>query len=103
MSWWTKFRDTWEKGATLGAYDPERSRREQQMMKAQMEAYQQQTAMEKEQLDAARDATTAEKRRVEEKQIRAARRNYRGPSGGGTGILGVGEAASDDMSNNLGG
>jgi len=76
-------------------------RREQQnAVNAQIKAYQDQTAMARQQLDEARDATNAEKRRVNEKQIRALRRNYRAQ---GAGLLGVGEPANQDMDAKLGG
>lgn len=104
MSLWTKFRDTWEKAATFGAYDPKKSRqadREQQnMINEQMKAYKDQTELTKQQLNEARDATNAEKRRVEEKQIRSLRRNYRSQ---GAGMLGVGTQDTSDVNQQLGG
>jgi hypothetical protein len=104
MSWWTDLRDTVEYVGTAGMYDPWKSRQndrdQRNMVNAQIKAYQDQTAMAKQQLDEARQATQAEKRRVEEKQIRALRRNYRAQ---GAGMLGVGSSASDDMNQKLGG
>lgn len=41
-----------------------------------------------------------QKRRIQEKQIRSLRRNYRGR---GLGMLGVGQPAAEDMNNTLGG
>lgn len=76
-------------------------RREQdRLVNDQIKAYQDQTALARQQLDEARAATAAEKRRVEEKQIRALRRNYRSAS---VGLLGVGSPASQDMTSKLGG
>src|ERR1017187_7286974 len=107
MSFWTDIRDTWEKGATLGAYDPEKSREndrdQRDMVNAQMKAYKDQTELTREQLNKTQAATDAEKRRVEEKQIRSMRRNYRAPNAGMSGMLGTGEPATGDMNNNLGG
>lgn len=104
MSWWTDVRDTWEKVSTLGMYDPAKSRQndrdQRDMVNAQIKAYQDQTAMARQQLDEARNATDAEKRRVNEKQIRTLRRNYRAQ---GAGLLGVGQPASQDMDAKLGG
>lgn len=104
MSWWTDIRDKAENIATLGFYDPEKSRQadrdQRNLVNAQIKAYQEQTNIEKQQLDEARNATQVEKRRVEEKQIRALRRNYRAQ---GAGLLGVGTSGSDDMNQKLGG
>lgn len=104
MSWWTDLRDTFEKVATGGLYDPWKSRQaerdQRDMINAQIKAYQDQTALERSRLDEARAATQAEKRRVEEKQIRTLRRNYRSQ---GIGMLGVGSPAADDMNAKLGG
>lgn len=104
MSWWTDVRDTWEKVSTLGMYDPWKSRQndrdQRDMVNAQIKAYQDQTALAKSQLDEARNATDAEKRRVNEKQIRTLRRNYRAQ---GAGLLGVGQPANQDMDAKLGG
>lgn len=103
MSWWTSLRDLTEKALTLGFYDPQKNRdaeREQRnLVNSQIQAYQEQTNLAKQQTEEARQQTSAEKRRVEEKQIRALRRNYRSQ---GTGLLGVGNPASDDMNSKLG-
>jgi hypothetical protein len=104
MSWWTDVRDTFEKVATGGLYDPWKSRQadrdQRDMVNAQIKAYQDQTALARQQLDEARNATDAEKRRVNEKQIRTLRRNYRAQ---GAGLLGVGQPANQDMDAKLGG
>lgn len=106
MSWWTDVRDTFEKVATFGAYDPWKSRQadrdQRDMVNAQIKAYQDQTALAKQQLDEARAQTDAEKRRVNEKQIRTLRRNYRA-QGASAGLLGVGQPANGDMDAKLGG
>lgn len=75
-------------------------RTQAQAVQDQIKAYQDQTALAKQQLDQARTATETEKRRVEEKQIRALRSNYRAQS---SGLLGVGQPASSDMNSQLGG
>lgn len=104
MSWWTNVRDSFEKIATVGLYDPAKSRQadrdQRDMVNAQIKAYQDQTNLAQEQLDQARNETDAEKRRVNEKQIRGLRRNYRAQ---GAGLLGVGNPASEDMNGQLGG
>lgn len=104
MSWWTDFRDEAIHIGTAGMYDPKRARQQERdqrnAVNAQIKAYQDQTNLARQQLDEARAATQAEKRRVEEKQIRALRRNYRSQ---GAGMLGVGSSATDDMNSRLGG
>jgi hypothetical protein len=104
MSWWTDIRDTVEKAATYGLYDPWKSRQaerdQRDMVNSQIKAYQDQTALARQQLDETRAATDAEKRRVNEKQIRTLRRNYRAQ---GAGLLGVGQSANQDMNTQLGG
>lgn len=104
MSWWTKARDAVERVATAGLYNPEASRaaeREQRAMIAQqIKAYKDQTELTRKQLDETRAATMAEKRRVEQKQIRGLRSNYRAPN---VGLLGVGTDNLDTKNNQLGG
>jgi len=104
MSWWTDLRDSVEKVATFGMYDPQRIRqneREQRdLVNTQIKAYTDQTAITRQQLTQAREATEIERRRVNEKQIRALRRSYRAPGGG---LLGVGQPATQDMDAKLGG
>ena len=106
MSWWTDLRDTVEYVGTAGMYDPWKSRQndrdQRDMVNAQIKAYQDQTALARQQLDEARSATDAEKRRVNEKQIRTLRRNYRA-QGASAGLLGVGQPANGDMDAKLGG
>jgi hypothetical protein len=100
MSWWTDIRDNIEKFASGGLYDPEKNRQQQRDINAQVKAYQDQTELAKQQLDTAREASTAEKRRIEEKQIRSLRRSSSAQS---TGMLGVGQPATEDMTAKLGG
>ena len=122
MSWWTNVRDAaegvltggiaglWNKGVSdfegaafnkvTGRPSSDEKRNQQYAMNDQVKAYQDQTALAKQQLDEARNATTAEKRRVEEKQIRSLRRNYRTQS---VGMLGVGSPDTSDMNQKLGG
>lgn len=104
MSWWTDLRDTVEKVATFGAYDPQRIRQNERdqrdLINTQIKAYQDQTAITRQQLNQSREATEFEKRRVNEKQIRSLRRNYRAS---GSGFLGVGQPANQDMDAKLGG
>lgn len=122
MSWWTDTRDAvegivtggiaglWNKRVSdferkafnkiTGRPSADEKRNQQYAMNDQIKAYQDQTALAKQQLDEARNATTAEKRRVEEKQIRSLRRNYRTQS---VGMLGVGSPDTSDMNQKLGG
>jgi|SRR5579872_444890 len=97
MSWWTHLRDSAEKTVTGGLYDPAAIRKQQQMVNAQIKAYQDQTELAKQQLDEARTQEDAEKRKVNEKQIRSLRSTYRGQNAS---LLGVGD---NDMTTNLGG
>lgn len=102
MSWWTKFRDRAEHIGTLGFYDPVRSRREEAdaryAINDQIKAYKEQSQLTREELSRVRNEQAMEKRRIQEKQIRALRRNYR-PQG----LLGTGSAPADDVSQKLGG
>ena len=98
MSWWTNIRDTWTKVSSLGLYDRERDLDQRRLVNSQIKAYQDQTNLAKQQLDESRKSTEAQSRRVQEKQIRSLRRNYRAQ-----GLLGVGNPATQDMSNQLGG
>src|ERR1700691_1323085 len=50
---------------------------QQRAMNAQIQAYREQTELTRQELARTRNETSAQKRRVEEKQIRALRRNYR--------------------------
>ncbi len=104
MTFFTDIRDKAVKIATLGCYDPAASRqaeREQRhMITDQINAYKEQTELTRQQLNQARQETEAEKRRVQEKQIRTLRRNYRAA---GASLLGQGQPAASDMNSKLGG
>jgi hypothetical protein len=115
MSWWTKARDAIESpfkkvedfGGSLfnkitGRPSAEQTRAQQQLVTDQVKAYQDQTNLERQQVDEARNSEAVEKRRIQEKQIRSLRRNYRAPSSG-AGLLGQGQPATDDINNQLGG
>lgn len=84
MSWWTNVRDGIEKAATLGLYDPKESRRleadQRYAMNDQIRDYKELTAITKAETDRKRGEQAMEKRRIEEKQIRSLRRNFR-PAG----------------------
>jgi hypothetical protein len=128
MSWWTKARDivegvatggiagawnknigNWEGGLfnkLTGRPSADQLRQQQQQIADQVKAYQDQTELTKQQLDATRAATDVEKKRVESKQIRALRNNYRSPitgGGGGGGMLGQGQTPAPGITDNLGG
>ena len=87
---------------TLGLYNGkqnrEKEREQRDLVNTQIKAYQDQTNLTKQQLDESRKSTESQSRRVQEKQIRSLRRNYRAQ-----GLLGVGNPATQDMSNQLGG
>lgn len=68
------------------------------MLNEQIKAYRDQTELTKNQINAAKDAQQVEQRRIQEKQIRSLRRNYRAQ-----GLLGVGGPVAQDTSNKLGG
>lgn len=75
-------------------------RQAQRQINDQIKAYKDQTELTRKQLEDTKNEKLAEKRRVEEKQIRGLRRNY---SARNTGLLGQGQPASQDMTNQLGG
>jgi hypothetical protein len=104
MSLWTDIRDTWENVATLGLYNPKDARQKERdqrdMINDQIKAYKDQTELTRQQIDATRAQTDVAKRQIQEKQIRALRRNYRTAA---SGLLGVGASSSQDMNTNLGG
>lgn len=79
-------------GGFLGDNDDARK-----LINKQMEEYKKQTELTRSELERTRGEAAAEKRKIQEKQIRSLRRNYR-PSG----LLGVGESATPDMSQQLG-
>lgn len=75
---------------------------QRKLINDQIKAYQEQTALTRQQLDATRAQQDIEKRRVEQKQIRALRSNYRS-AGLGAGLLGGSTTATPDMDSKLGG
>jgi chromatin segregation and condensation protein Rec8/ScpA/Scc1 (kleisin family) len=81
-----------------GAPTAKDKRTQQTMLADQIKAYKDQTELTRQELNTKRDQVAAEKRRVEEKQIRSLRRNYRAP-----GFLGGGGASEPDMTAKLGG
>lgn len=84
MSWWTNIRDTAEHIGTLGLYNPKESRRaeadQRYAINDQIKSYKDQTELTRNELARNRDEQVAEKRKINEKQIRSLRRNYR-PAG----------------------
>ena len=100
MSWWTKVRDGFEKVATAGMYDPVKSRQNEAEQRYaigdQVQAYRDQTKIANDQIDQKRGEEQVEKRRIQEKQIRSLRHNFK-PAG----FLDSG--SSDGMSDKLGG
>lgn len=75
-------------------------RAQQRLISEQINAYKDQTMLARQQLDSTRAQSNTEQRRVDEKQIRALRRNYRAQ---GAGLLGIGKSATEDMNSKLGG
>lgn len=73
---------------------------QQQQLNDAINAYKEQTALTQKQLADAQAQTDATKRQVAEKQIRALRSTYRAQPAG---ILGIGQPATGDTSNQLGG
>lgn len=78
MSWWNKVVDTLEGALGIPTTHEKNLMNEQAFH--QMEAYKEQTRLTQGEIDRAREEKSAEKRRIEEKQIRALRRNFR-PAG----------------------
>jgi len=84
---------------TLGIPDAAERRNQAAMMNDQVKAYKEQSELTRTELNKAKDAQNVEQRRIQEKQIRTLRRNYR-PAG----ILGQGQQSSQaDVSTKLGG
>jgi len=86
----------------LGRPSQDDIRNQRNAINDQIKAYKDQTALEQKQLDETRAQTDVAKRQVQEKQIRSLRRNYRS-QGLGVGMLGTGQPAANDMSDQLGG
>lgn len=102
MSWWTNLRDGYITFQTAGLYNPRESRRTEAdaryAINGQIKAYKEQTELTRKEIDRVKNEEAVEKRRVNEKQIRSLRHNYRS-----SGMLGGGDASQADMSQNLGG
>lgn len=89
--------DVWH--AATGSPTADERRNQQNMINEQIKAYKDQTELAKQDLANKKNEIDAQKRRIEEKQIRALRRNYR-PQG----FLGSsGGSSQDDMNTKLGG
>lgn len=93
----------WDKATDIahqvtGIPTADQTRNQQKMMNDQIKAYREQTAITKQELAQKKGAEVAEKRRIEEKQIRSLRRNYRSPS-----FLGGSDSGQAGMSSTLGG
>lgn len=73
-------------------------RRQKQDMNNQINAYKKQTEISRQEMASKKDEQVAEKRRIEEKQIRSLRRNYRAQ-----GFLGSQPSSQPGMSSQLGG
>lgn len=102
-SFFVKARNAFEQGATFGLYDPEGSHREEvdqrDLIGDQINAYKEQTNLARDELNRKRGEQEAEKRKINEKQIRALRRNYR-PAGF---LNNAASAPTGDLTQNLGG
>lgn len=102
MSWWTNLRDTAVEVGSAGMYSPRESRHKEAearyAMNDQMKMYKEQTEITKQEIARKQNEEAVEKRRIEEKQIRTLRRNYRS-----SGILGGAASTQPDMNQQLGG
>lgn len=108
MSFWTSIRDAIESPATLATgivgaassflNNNDSVKDQNRAVNEQIKAYKDQTALTKQQLDQTRSEQDVERRRIQEKQIRSLRSNYR-PAGG---LLGIGNPPTNDTSNQLG-
>ena len=95
--------DIWDKATDLahavtGITTADERRNQQKMMNDQIKAYREQTEISKQELAQKKGEKVSEKRRIEEKQIRGLRRNYRAQ-----GFLGSQATSQPDMSSQLGG
>lgn len=97
------FHDVWDKTTDFahsvsGIPTADEKRNAQRMMNDQVKAYRDQTEITRKEIDRKKGEELAEKRRVEEKQVRSLRRNYRTQ-----GMLGGGQSDQSGMSSQLGG
>jgi len=84
MSFWDTVTDFITGGAAYAAGNSSSRKMEDRAkkdMKAQMDEYRKARELTEQQINTARDEKRAEKRRIEEKQIRGLRNNYRSPGG----------------------
>lgn len=84
--------------AATGAPTADEKRNQAKAVSDQVKAYQEQTQITRDELSQKKNEVQAQKRRVDEKQIRFLRRNYR-PQG----FLGSQQSSEPDMSSKLGG
>jgi hypothetical protein len=84
--------------AVTGAPTEDMKRNMQKQITSQVQAYRDQTELTRNEVNAKNAEIEAAKRQVEEKQIRALRRNY-----SAQGLLGTQSTDQPDMSNKLGG
>lgn len=113
MSFWTNLRDVAESpikiagGLASGLVSHFMPKEKQpdnsvqnKMISDQIQAYRDQTALTKQALDQTRASQDVEKRRIEQKQIRSLRGNYRAA---GIGANMMGAPSTPDMNTKLGG
>ena len=81
-----------------GIQTEDQKRNAQKMINDQVKAYKEQSEITKNELSRVKNEEATEKRRINEKQIRALRRNYRS-----AGLLGQGQPGATDMNSKLGG
>jgi len=93
---WNVATDIGHKITGMPTADEKRS--SQKMMNDQIKAYREQTEITRNEIARKKGEEIAQKRRVEEKQIRSLRHNYRAPGG----MLGGGQSNQPDMSDKLG-
>lgn len=84
--------------AVTGTPHSSEKRAQQDAMNEQIRAYREQTELTRQELNRKKDETNAQKRRVEEKQIRSLRRNYRTQ-----GLLNTVQNKENEMATKLGG
>lgn len=98
MSAWQRWKDWWsDVDEGLGLPSSRQRENAKKLANEQMQNYKQQTELTKQELARKRDEQVAEKRRVEAKQIRSLRHNYRSQ-----GMLGN-SGGAQDMNEKLGG
>jgi hypothetical protein len=100
MSIWDKI---WDKATDFGHYvtgipTADERRNQQKMMNDQVKFYKEQSEISKKEIATKKNEEVAQKRRIEEKQIRSLRRNYRAQ-----GFLGGQASSQPDMNQKLGG